>query len=64
MDLDGGFFPALTPIRQTVLGMSMALVLALFFLAVMRSLAAGEPGAIIRAALVDVPAALLTTACR
>ena len=61
VDLDGGFFPALTPIRRTVLGMSMALVLALFFLAILRSLAAGEPGAIIRAALVDVPAALFTT---
>ena len=61
VDFDGGFFPALTPIRRTVLGMSMALVLALFFLAILRSLAAGEPGAIIRAALVDVPAALFTT---
>ncbi|MGE0138529.1 MAG: hypothetical protein AB7R77_11980 [Ilumatobacteraceae bacterium] len=61
VDLDGGFFPALTPIRRTVLGMSMALVLALFFLAILRSLAAGEPGAIIRAVLVDVPVALFTT---
>ena len=31
VDFDGGFFPALTPIRRTVLGMSTALVLALFF---------------------------------
>jgi hypothetical protein len=61
VDLQGGFFPALTPIRQTVLGMSLALVLALFFLAIIRSLAAGEPGAIIRAALVDVPSAILMT---
>ena len=59
VDLNGGFFPALTPIRQTVLGMSMALVLALFFISIVRSLAAGEPGAIIRAALVDVPSAML-----
>ncbi|MEZ5265181.1 MAG: hypothetical protein R2755_26155 [Acidimicrobiales bacterium] len=62
VDLDGGFFPALTPIRRTVLGMSMALVLALFFVAILRSLAAGEPGAIVRAAVVDVPAALFMTA--
>lgn len=61
VDFDGGFFPALTPIRRTVLGMSTALVLALFFLAILRSLAAGEPGAIVRAALVDVPAALFST---
>jgi hypothetical protein len=60
VDLDGGFFPALTPIRQTVVGMAMALVLALLLLSVLRSLAAGEPGAIVRAALVDVPASLLT----
>lgn len=59
VDLNGGFFPALTPIRQTVLGMSMALVLALFLISIVRSLAAGEPGAIIRAALVDVPSAML-----
>ena len=59
VDLQGGFFPALTPIRQTVLGMSMALVLALFLISIIRSLAAGEPGAIVRAALVDVPAAML-----
>ena len=59
VDLNGGFFPALTPIRQTVLGMSMALVLGLFFISIVRSLAAGEPGAIIRAALVDVPSAML-----
>ncbi len=59
VDLNGAFFPALTPIRQTVLGMSMALVLALFLVSVIRSLAAGEPGAIIRAALVDVPSAML-----
>ena len=59
VDLNGGFFPALTPIRQTVLGMSMALVLALFLTSIVRSLAAGEPGAIIRAALVDVPSAML-----
>lgn len=59
VDLNGGFFPALTPIRQTVLGMSMALVLALFLISIIRSLAAGEPGAIIRAALVDVPSAML-----
>ena len=59
VDLSGGFFPALTPIRQTVLGMSMALVLALFLISIVRSLAAGEPGAIIRAALVDVPSAML-----
>ncbi len=58
VDLNGGFFPALTPIRQTVLGMSMALVLALFLVAIIRSLAAGEPGAIIRSALVDVPSAM------
>lgn len=58
VDLDGGFFPALTPIRQTVLGMSMALVLALFLVSIIRSLAAGEPGAIIRSALVDVPSAM------
>ncbi len=61
VDFGGGFFPALTPIRQTVLGMSTALILALLFLAIIRSLAAGEPGAIIRAALVDVPAAIMTT---
>lgn len=61
VDLDGGFFPALTPIRQTVLGMSAALVLALLFLSVLRSMATGEPGAIVRAVLVDVPAAILTT---
>ncbi len=59
VDLSGGFFPALTPIRQTVLGMSMALVLALFLISIVRSVAAGEPGAIIRAALVDVPSAML-----
>ncbi len=59
VDLNGGFFPALTPIRQTVLGMSMALVLALFLISIVRSLAAGEPGAIVRAALVDVPSAML-----
>ncbi len=59
VDLGGGFFPELTPIRQTVLGMSMALLLAFFLAAIVRSLAAGEPGAIIRAALVDVPAAIL-----
>lgn len=58
VDLNGGFFPALTPIRQTVLGMSMALVLALFLVSIIRSLAAGEPGAIIRSALVDVPLAM------
>ncbi len=58
VDLNGGFFPALTPIRQTVLGMSMALVLALFLVSIIRSLAAGEPGAIIRSALVDVPSAM------
>ena len=50
-----------TPIRQTVLGMSTALILVMFFLAIIRSLAAGEPGAILRAALVDVPAAIMTT---
>lgn len=61
VDLAGGFFPALTPIRQTVLGMAAALVLALFLLSVIRALAAGEPGAIVRAALVDVPAAMLMT---
>ena len=61
VDLDGGFFAALTPIRQTVLGMSTALILVMFFLAIIRSLAAGEPGAILRAALVDVPAAIMTT---
>lgn len=61
VDLQGGFFPALTPIRQTVLGMSMALVLALFLISIIRSLTAGEPGAIVRAALVDVPAAMLLT---
>ena len=59
VDLDGGFFPALTPIRQTVLGMSMALLLAFFLAAIIRALAAGEPGAVIRAALVDVPASIL-----
>lgn len=59
VDLNGGFFPALTPIRQTVLGMSMTLVLALFFASIIRSLAAGEPGAIIRSALIDVPSAML-----
>ncbi len=59
VDLNGGFFPALTPIRQTVLGMSVTLVLALFFASIIRSLAAGEPGAIIRSALVDVPSAML-----
>ncbi len=58
VDLNGGFFPALTPIRQTVLGMSMALVLALFLVSIIRSLATGEPGAIIRSALVDVPSAM------
>ena len=61
VDLDGGLFSAVTPIRRIVLGMSLALTLALFLLAVIRSLAAGEPGAIVRAALVDVPAAILTT---
>ncbi len=59
VDLGGGFFPELTPIRQTVLGMSMALLLAFFLASIIRALAAGEPGAIIRAALVDVPAAIL-----
>ena len=58
VDLAGGFFPALTPIRQIVLGMSLALLLAFFFAAILRSLAAGEPGAIIRTALVDVPSAI------
>lgn len=62
VDLDGGFFAALTPMRRVVLGMSLALTLALLLLAVIRSLAAGEPGAIVRAALVDVPAAMFTTA--
>lgn len=51
VDLNGGFFPALTPIRQTVPGMSVALVLALFLVSIIRSPAAGEPGAIIRSAL-------------
>ena len=59
VDLNGSLFPALTPIRQTVLGMSVSLVLALFFASIIRSLAAGEPGAIIRSALVDVPSAML-----
>lgn len=59
VDLDGGFFNAVTPIRQIVLGMSMALLLAFFLAAVIRSLAGGEPGAIIRTALVDVPASIL-----
>ena len=59
VDLNGGFFPALTPIRQTVPGMSVALVLALFLVSIIRSPAAGEPGAIIRSALVDVPSAML-----
>ena len=59
VDLEGGFFEALTPIRQIVLGMSMTLLLAFFFAAVIRALAAGEPGAIIRTALVDVPASVL-----
>ena len=58
VDLEGGFFPALTPIRQIVFGMSTTLLLALFFAAVVRSLAAGEPGAVIRTALVDVPSAI------
>jgi len=57
--LNGGFFPALTPICQTVPGMSVALVLALFLVSIIRSPAAGEPGAIIRSALVDVPSAML-----
>ncbi len=60
VDLDGGFFPELTPLRQTVMGMSIALVLAFFLASIVRALAAGEPGAIIRAALVDVPAAIMT----
>ena len=61
VDLAGGVFPALTPIRQIVLGMSMSLLLALFFAAILRSLAAGEPGAVIRTALVDVPSAIALT---
>lgn len=59
VDLDGGFFGAVTPIRQIVLGMSMALLLAFFLAAIIRALAAGEPGAIIRTAFVDVPASIL-----
>ncbi|MEZ5278978.1 MAG: hypothetical protein R2770_00765 [Acidimicrobiales bacterium] len=62
IDLDGGFFAAITPIRQIVLGMSVALVLAFFLAAVIRALAAGEPGAVIRTALVDVPASMLLMA--
>ncbi len=61
VDLSGGFFPALTPIRQMVLGMFVVLVVALVFLSVLRSLTAGEPGAIVRAALVDVPTTILMT---
>ena len=61
VDLSGGFFPALTPIRQMVLGMFLVLVVSLLFLSVLRSLAAGEPSAVVRAALVDTPATILMT---
>jgi hypothetical protein len=51
----------LSEIRAVVLGLSLALLLAFVFLSVLKSLVAGEPGPVLRALLVDVPAAIAVT---
>lgn len=62
LDLTGAEFAGLAPIRAQVLGVSLFLVVGFLFLNVLRSVARGEPGGVIRALLVDLPAALLYTA--
>lgn len=60
IDLDADLV-ALNGLRSMVLAMSLTLVLAFLFISVMKSLAAGEPGNIMRALFVDVPTAMLFT---
>ena len=60
--LTGPEFAGLSEIRAQILGMSLFLVLGFLFLNVLRSVSRGEPGAVIRAVLVDLPTALLYTA--
>lgn len=61
VSLTGPEFAGLSEIRAQILGMSLFLVLGFLFLNVLRSVSRGEPGAVIRAVLVDLPTALLYT---
>lgn len=61
ISLGDGEFLAVAGIRAQVLGLSIFLLLGFLFINVMKSVARGEPGNIIRALLVDLPTAILYT---
>jgi hypothetical protein len=61
LDLNSPQFAGLDSIRNTVLTLSLFLVLGFFLINVLSALTRGEPGPIIRAAAVDLPAAILLT---
>ncbi len=62
LSLTSAEFEGLSGIRSQVLGISMVLLVGFLFMNVMKSVAAGEPGNVMRAALVDLPSAMLWTA--
>jgi hypothetical protein len=61
LDLTGNQFASLDGIRATVLGLSLMLLLGHFLINVLSALTRGEPGPVVRAAFVDLPAAAFTT---
>ena len=61
LDLTSTQFAGLNNIRSTIGGLALVLLLGFFLVHVLSALARGEPGPIIRAALVDLPAAVLMT---
>lgn len=57
ISLDGDF-GGLNDVRAQILGLSFTIMLGLLFMNVIRALASGEPGPVIRAALIDLPKAI------